>query len=92
MVETSYSYQIYDAENPNVNSLGLSQTGHHRQTSGFFHNGSMNVLFVDGHVEKIKGEKADMVTPCWDNSGYAFWGDLSLPDSSENRSLWGPGY
>ena len=92
MVETSYSYQIYDADNPNVSGLGLSQSGHHRQTSGFYHNGSMNVLFVDGHVEKIRGQKADPVTPCWDTEGYTFQDDLSLPDSSTNRSLWGPGY
>ncbi len=92
MVETSYSYQIYDTDNPNVGSLGLSQSGHHRQTSGFFHNGAMNVLFVDGHVEKIKGQKTGTVTPVWDTGGNAFWEDLSLPDSSENRSLWGPGY
>jgi hypothetical protein len=52
----------------------------------------MNVLFVDGHVAKIKGQKADPVMPVWDTGGNAFWEDLSLPDSSENRSLWGPGY
>lgn len=92
MVETSYSYQIYDADNPNVSGLGLSQGGHHRQTSGFFHNGSMNILFVDGHVEKIKGKKAERVTPCWDAGGYTFWEDLSLPDSNENSTFWGPGY
>jgi prepilin-type N-terminal cleavage/methylation domain-containing protein len=92
MVETSYSYHIYDVENPNVSSLGLRQTGHHRQTSGFFHKGSMNVLFVYGHVEKIQGKKADSVTPLWRTGGYAFWDDLSLPDSNENRALWGPGY
>jgi hypothetical protein len=52
----------------------------------------MNVLFVDGHVERIKGQKADPVTPCWDTGGYAFWDNLSLPNSNEKRSFWGPGY
>lgn len=92
MAETSYSYQLYDAENPNVSGLGLKQAGHHRQTSGFFHNGSMNILYVDGHVEKIKGRKIEPVVPCWVTDGYMFWKDLSLPGSSENRALWGPGY
>ena len=92
MAETSYSYQIYDADNPNISNIGLTRSGHHRQTSGFFHNNSMNVLFVDGHVDKIIGKPSDKVKPCWDTSGYAFWDDISLPDSSERKSLWGPGY
>lgn len=92
MVETSYSYQIYDCDNPNVSHLGLSEGGHHRQTSGFFHSGSMNVLFVDGHIEKLKGKKVERITPCWDTNGYSFWDDLTLADSTENPLLWGPNY
>lgn len=91
MIETSYSYQVYDLNNPNISRLGLNQTGHHRQTSGFFHNASMNILFVDGHANKIKGTKADVVKPVWSGE-YSFWDDLSLPDSIEDKALWGNGY
>lgn len=92
MAETSYSYQIYDADNETVSNCGLSDGGHHRQTSGFYHSNSMNILFVDSHVEKIKGREAQKVEPCWDTDGYAFWDDLTLPGSKEKRAFWGPGY
>ena len=92
MAETSYSYQIYDANNPNVSNLGLNEGGHHRQTSGFYHNNSMNVLFADGHVGKITGKKAQKIESCWDSSDYSFWDDISLPDSTNKSSFWGPGY
>ena len=92
MVETSYSYQIYDVDNPNVSGFGLVQGGHHRQTSGFFHNEGMNLMLVDGHAEKIKGRKADIVQSSWDVDEYSFWDNITLPDSSNERSLWGPGY
>ncbi len=92
MVETSYSYQIYDMDNPKVSTLGLDKGGHHRQTSGFFHDNIMNVLFVDGHMQKFKGTKTDPVTPAWSTRGYMFWDDLSLPDSNQDKALWGPGY
>jgi prepilin-type processing-associated H-X9-DG protein len=92
MAETSYSYQIYDADNEAISGCGLSDAGHHRQTSGFFHSDGMNILYVDGHAGKIKGMEAEKVEPCWDTEGYAFWDDISLPDSTEKRAFWGPGY
>lgn len=92
MTETSYSHQIYDAEHPNVLSLGLIMSGHHRQTSGFYHDSSINILYVDCHVDNTKGQKCDPVIPCWDVEQYAFWPDLTLPNAMEDASLWGPGY
>ena len=57
MGETSYAGQFYDADAPSVVAYSLPRDGHHRSTSGFYHNGSMNLLYVDGHVSNIKGRK-----------------------------------
>lgn len=92
MMETSYYGQVYDYENRNVCNYGLDKWGHHRYTSGFYHDDAMNLIFVDGHVNKIKGEPAEAVESPFDSEDYMFWKDLSLPTSEENRTLWGPGY
>jgi prepilin-type N-terminal cleavage/methylation domain-containing protein len=94
MIETSYYGQVYDAENPKVRSYNLAPEGHHRKTSGFYHTGQMNLMFDDSHVESIRGMPAETVAApaTLASAGYMFWPDLSLPDSMENKSLWGPGY
>lgn len=94
MVETSYSGQIYDAEHFRTAKYGLSIThsSHHRMTSGFYHNGSMNVVFVDGHVGNIKGRKAEPVSPPNGEKTGMFWPDLTLPSATEKPQFWGPGY
>jgi prepilin-type N-terminal cleavage/methylation domain-containing protein/prepilin-type processing-associated H-X9-DG protein len=94
MIETSYCGQVYDTDNPKVRPYRLPPEGHHRRTSGFYHKGQMNLMFVDGHVESIKGLPADAVpvpAPI-SAAGEMFWTDVSLPDSTENKTLWGPGY
>ena len=97
MVETSYAGQIYDALNPRSAEYGLtvSDRAHHRRTSGFYHNNSMNIMFVDGHVDNTKGRQTapylEGITADW-LSKNMFWPDLTLPDSTENPTLWGPGY
>lgn len=94
MMETSYYGQVYDAENDNLRQYKPDAGGHHRNTSGFYHDGWMNLIFVDGHVDRIKGQDAKVVTiPLTiETGGYMFWPELSLPDSQENKTLWGPGY
>ena len=94
MMETSYYGQVYDAENDNLRQYKPETGGHHRNTSGFYHDGWMNLMFVDGHVDRIKGQDAEAVTiPLTiETGGYMFWPELSLPDSQENKTLWGPGY
>ena len=94
MMETSYYGQVYDYENPNVCGYGLDEGGHHRYTTGFYHDGWMNIMYVDEHVQKIQGETAEEVEPPSGikDGNYMFWPDLSLPDSRENKALWGPGY
>lgn len=94
MMETSYYGQVYDAENENLRQCKPDTGGHHRNTSGFYHDGWMNLIYVDGHIDRIKGRDAEAVEPpaTITAGGYTFWPELSLPDSTENRTLWGPGY
>jgi prepilin-type processing-associated H-X9-DG protein len=96
MVETSHSGQIYDAEHPRVAQydLHVSDRSHHRNTSGFYHNKSMNIVFVDGHVGSIKGRRCERVSipQSISQSGGMFWPDLTLPSATEKPQLWGPGY
>ena len=96
MVETSHSGQTYDAEHPRAEAYGLDVTdrSHHRNTGGFYHNNSMNIMFVDGHIGNIRGRKAEWVDTPWSiqQSHGMFWNDLTLPDATENPALWGPGY
>ena len=94
MMETSYYGQVYDCDNSNLDMYNPDSQGHHRNTSGFYHDGWMNLMFVDGHVDKIKGLDAETVSipPTIESGGYMFWPELTLPDSQENKTLWGPGY
>ncbi len=96
--ETSYAAQFYDADAPSIAKYNLPRDGHHRGTSGFYHNDSMNLLYVDGHVENIKGRKTnDTVWPKGfekphQNRKYMYWPDLTLPSAKEDSAFWGPGY
>ncbi len=92
MMETSFYGQVYDMENSRVSSYSLPREGHHRNTSGFYHLGKMNLMFVDGHIESIRGKKAAPWPVPFSAQGGSFWPELSLPDSNENRTFWGPGY
>ncbi len=94
IAETSYYGQIYDAENPKVSPFRLEKEGHHRNTSGFYHSGEMNVIFVDGHVNSVKGRKVNPVKPPPGliKTASMFWNDIALPDSQQNPAFWGPGY
>lgn len=98
MGETSYASQFYDADADSVEVYNLPRDGHHRNTSGFYHNGWMNVLFVDGHIEKIKGEQDGQdVWPegfetIYRTGRYMYWAGLTLPSANEKPAFWGPGY
>ncbi len=96
MGETSYAGQFYDIESEKTSDMGIRKYGHHRMTSGFYHNASMNILFVDGHVEKVKGKKcppdSKYYPANYKNKNYAFWDELTLPGADENASFWGQGY
>jgi prepilin-type processing-associated H-X9-DG protein len=98
MGETSYASQFYDADAPSVIDLNLKRDGHHRCTSGFYHNGFMNVLFVDGHVVPVRGKKTnELVWPqgceeIYKSGKYKYWPDLKLPGADEKPAFWGPGY
>ena len=97
MAETSYHGMIYDRDCSALtdNGIYLTLDGHHRRTSGFYHNNSINIVFVDGHIGNIKGRKCDPwasgITRDW-LSKNMFWEDLTLPSADENPGLWGPGY
>lgn len=97
MAETSYYGQIYDRDCSVLRDKGIYLTldGHHRRTSGFYHNNSMNIVFVDGHIGNIKGRNCEPLTNGtardWLGSNM-FWEDLTLPSADENPGLWGPGY
>jgi prepilin-type processing-associated H-X9-DG protein len=96
MGETSYCGQIYDARHPNAVRAGLRNDGHHRMTAGFYHNDSMNALFVDGHLETVAGIDCEpdpsMIPWPYKDADYMFWPDKRLPSARENPLFWGPGY
>jgi len=96
MGETSYASQIYDAEYQSVKDLNIRPDGHHRMTSGFYHNKSMNVSFVDGHIGNIKGRRVladEKYLPSNYKTGrYLFWQELTLPTVTESPTFWGPVY
>ena len=94
MIETSFYGQVYDADNTKLASFNPDQRGHHRNTSGFYHDGSMNLMYVDGHISPIKGAVAEQV-PAPEaivKKGHQFWDNLSLPTCAQAPELWGPGY
>ena len=96
MAETSYCGQIYDAAHPKAMQANLRNDGHHRLTSGFYHAGSMNLTFVDGHIESFRGidcepDQSQVPWP-YKNGGYMFWPDKRLVTALENTTFWGPGY
>jgi prepilin-type N-terminal cleavage/methylation domain-containing protein/prepilin-type processing-associated H-X9-DG protein len=94
MAETSYASQIYDAKHPKVKDFNIRLDGHHRMTSGFYHSNTMNVMFVDGHIDHIKGIPCEAVEPPknYKNANYMFWPELTLPDADNKPEFWGPGY
>jgi hypothetical protein len=97
MMETSYCGQIYDRDCETLASKGIYLTldGHHRRTSGFFHCKSMNMIFVDGHIDSVKGLQCEPwttgVSHGWVISNM-FWEDLTLPSADEDHYFWGPNY
>ncbi|MBN1795136.1 MAG: type II secretion system protein [Sedimentisphaerales bacterium] len=96
--ETSYAAQFYDADAEAVADYDLKQDGHHRCTSGFYHSGFMNILYVDGHIKAIRGKQAsELVWPenfeePHKSGRYMYWPDLKLPGADEKPEFWGPGY
>ncbi|MFA5240463.1 MAG: type II secretion system protein [Phycisphaerae bacterium] len=96
LIETSYWGQVYDWDSPAIQRYGgIITDGHHRRTSGFYHSNSMNILHVDTHIASIKGKTAPAYTRGITQNFLAqnmFYPTLSLPSSSENPQLWGPGY
>ena len=96
MAETSYCGQIYDAEHPNAVRANLRTDGHHRMTSGFYHDDSMNLLFVDGHIEAFRGidcqQDPSYLPWPYKGGGYSFWQDKRLVTATENPIFWGYGY
>ncbi len=100
LLETSYFFAVYDWDSPAIQKYGgIVRDGHHRLTTGFYHSGAVNVLFADSHAGPIKGKT---VPPYADYNANGrlknftqanmYFPTLSLPSSTENRVLWGPGY
>lgn len=98
MGETSYAAQFYDAQHPAVKAISpaIKPYGHHRMTSGFYHNNSMNVIYVDGHVGNIKGIPCSpdtrFIPPNYVSGKFMFWPELTLLDAEQKPVFWGPGY
>ncbi|MHB0947188.1 MAG: prepilin-type N-terminal cleavage/methylation domain-containing protein [Sedimentisphaerales bacterium] len=96
MAETSYAGRIYDARCKEAKALNLALAGHHRMTSGFYHSGAMNVMFVDGHIDKVRGivcaVESEFVPLNYIGSKYMFWPELTLPNADSKPEFWGPGY
>jgi prepilin-type N-terminal cleavage/methylation domain-containing protein/prepilin-type processing-associated H-X9-DG protein len=94
LVETSYWGNVYDWDSAAIQNFGgIIKDGHHRNTTGFFHNGATNVLYVDGHIGSIKGKKAaDEYQNPNNPRNLMFWPTLALPSVKDDPLLWGPGY
>jgi prepilin-type N-terminal cleavage/methylation domain-containing protein/prepilin-type processing-associated H-X9-DG protein len=102
MGETSYTAQFYDAQHPAVRAISppimelFGQPGHHRKTSGFYHNNSMNVIYVDGHIGNIKGIQCSsdirFIPSNYASGKFMFWPELTLPSAEQEPVFWGPGY
>jgi prepilin-type processing-associated H-X9-DG protein len=67
-------------------------------TAGFYHAGTINVQFVDGHGESIEGSpreaSADDDGPAGVNldPGMTVYSSLSLPPAIDRPDFWGPPY
>lgn len=100
LLETSYFFAVYDWDSSAVQNYGsIVKDGHHRLTTGFYHDNNVNVLFTDTHVSPIKGKTVPRYTDYDTNArlkvfaqSNTYFPKLALPSASENRSLWGPGY
>lgn len=96
LAETCNYDRVLDCDHPaiNITDTNIRQRIHYRYTSGFYHLGKMNVIFVDGHTDSIVGRKAAPVTPPppFFQFGSVFFSDLSLPSATEDPLFWGPPY
>lgn len=94
-LETCYMHFVVDQDNERAEEVTRGVTKYHyRNTTAFPHDGGCNVLFVDGHVETVRGIPCEPVeTPRHLKiMGHTFYPDLRLPSAEEAPHLWGPGY
>ena len=88
--------RVLDCDHPavNIQDYGTRIRMHYRYTSGFYHDGRMNILFADGHSAAVRGKPAEPVAPppIIAQSGSAFFPDLALPSATEKPLFWGPPY
>lgn len=88
--------RVLDCDHPSVNisDKNIRERMHYRYTSGFYHDGRMNILFADGHSAPIAGKHAAPVTPpsILSSAGATFFPNLRLPNATENPMFWGPPY
>ena len=94
--ETSYASQFYDNQAPSTVKYNIRPDGYHRMTSGFYHNGKMNILYTDGHVQSFKGiacpENPAYIPSGFEGGKYMFFPELRLHTAVEKPAFWGPGY
>lgn len=105
--ETTNYDKVADFDHPAVQdafaAAGASASSarsrfHHRATSGFFHQGRMNIYYMDGHSAPLAGRTVEPLPPGeWPggalmSSSTTFFPTLSLPTASENPDFWGPPY
>ncbi len=99
LLESSLAPYVVDAEHSAAADAGVTKTldYHHRRTSGFYHFDGMNILYLDGHVDYLRGIECDPLTRMElpvqvREHGYMFWPKHRLPSATEKPLLWGPGY
>ena len=108
-IESSNYDKVADLDHPNAiaafdnardsAALGWAKTRyHHRVTSGFYHDGNMNIVYADSHVARRQGIKTESL-PLGEwpagpklNPACAFLPDLALPSAADDASFWGPPY
>ena len=92
--------EIYDEEGGNQD-FAMTRY-HYRSTAGFFHNGRINIGYVDGHAAPLPGRKvppdddyaqdvSKWPAPMRDDPNL-FYPNLSMPSAEEDPFFWGPPY
>jgi len=104
LAETTNYDRIADLDHPAaisaINDAGANmgnarQRFHHRATSGFYHQGKMNIYFLGGScrlVEGIECDPPDDYPYWWPDATQTFFETLRLPSATEDPRFWGPPY
>jgi prepilin-type N-terminal cleavage/methylation domain-containing protein/prepilin-type processing-associated H-X9-DG protein len=100
IVDLDHPAAIEAFEAAGANMSFARERYHHRATAGFFHRGTMNIGYVDGHVAPLVGKSVSddyAYDPSqWPmpmrNDPTLFYPRLRMPTATEEPFFWGPPY